>query len=110
MDHAALPLGSGCLQQRLIRKSARSALTSINSNNRGQTLPLRSLRLCVLCVNHNREKFLTQRTQRRRDRREDFKKIAFVITLAVSGVAFTAFIYVLQPFPKERLSRLQRDR
>jgi hypothetical protein len=33
MDHAALPLGSVCLQQRLIRKSARSALISINSNN-----------------------------------------------------------------------------
>jgi transcriptional regulator with GAF, ATPase, and Fis domain len=33
MDHAALPLGSACLQRRLIRKSARSALTSINSNN-----------------------------------------------------------------------------
>jgi hypothetical protein len=33
MDHAALPLGSACLQRRSIRKSARSALTSINSNN-----------------------------------------------------------------------------
>ena len=33
MDHAALPLGSACLRRRLIRKSARSALTSINSNN-----------------------------------------------------------------------------
>jgi hypothetical protein len=33
MDHAALPLGWACLQRRLIRNSARSALTSINSNN-----------------------------------------------------------------------------
>ena len=33
MDHGALPLGSAYLQRRLIRKSARSALTSINSNN-----------------------------------------------------------------------------
>jgi anti-anti-sigma regulatory factor len=33
MDRAALPLASGCLQRRLIRKSERSALRSINSNN-----------------------------------------------------------------------------
>jgi hypothetical protein len=33
MDHAVLPLGSGCLQRRLIRKFARSVSTSINSNN-----------------------------------------------------------------------------
>ena len=33
MAQAALPLGSACLQRRLIRKSARSTLTSINSNN-----------------------------------------------------------------------------
>jgi hypothetical protein len=33
MDHAALPLGWACPQRHSIRKSARSALTSINSNN-----------------------------------------------------------------------------
>jgi len=33
MDRSALPLGSACLRRRLIHKSARSALISINSNN-----------------------------------------------------------------------------
>ena len=33
MDHTALLRGSGCLQQRWIRKYARSALTSTSSNN-----------------------------------------------------------------------------
>jgi len=35
MGHAALPLGSACLQRHSIRKSVRLVLTSINSNNRG---------------------------------------------------------------------------
>ena len=34
MDHAELPLGSACLPQRSIRKSARLLSTSINSNKR----------------------------------------------------------------------------
>jgi hypothetical protein len=48
MDHAALPLDWDCLQRLLIRKSARSALTSINSNNRGhaQSTGCASARWC----------------------------------------------------------------
>jgi hypothetical protein len=33
MEQMAPPLGSACLRRRLIRKSARSALTSIDLNN-----------------------------------------------------------------------------
>ena len=50
MDHGAQPLGSVCLQRRLIHKSARSASTSINSNNQSQLGTRCAVNPAVVCT------------------------------------------------------------